>query len=241
LSDRPKALTQFARDLAPAKRRSLAEDVTERLRLAIVRGEFAPGQHLNETALAESLGTSRGPIREALVELERVGLLTIERHRGARISRLAQEDITEIYELRRALERLAMERAVLHATPEDFAAMDAIVAAMAEAVAAKNVFRTVELDIGFHDLVYRAARHSRLYASWSRLRPQIEFFLQNRARDPTDYLKIAVREHGALRDVIRTGPVDHALVMIDEHLRSAYERLSQLRHDPPVNDGGTIV
>ncbi len=228
MSDQPDPLKQFSRDLAPANRRSLAEDVVDRLRESIVRGEFGPGQHLSESALAEAFGTSRGPIREAFIELERAGLLTIERHRGARVSHLAQQDITEIYELRRALERLAMERAVSCATEEDFAAMDAVVAAMAEAVKAGDVHLVVELDIGFHDLVYRAARHARLYASWSNLRAQIEFFLQSRAKDTSGYLKIAVGEHAALRDVIRSGSVPDALAMIEEHLRSAYDRLSQI-------------
>jgi DNA-binding GntR family transcriptional regulator len=228
LSDQPDPLKQFSRDLAPANRRSLAEDVADRLRFSIVRGEFAPGEHLSETSLAEAFGVSRGPIREAFIELERAGLLTIERHRGARVSRLAQEDITEIYELRRALERLAMERAVRHADGDDFAAMDAVVAAMEEAVSAGDVHRVVELDIGFHDLVYRAARHARLYASWTNLRAQTEFFLQSRAKDTTGYLKIAVGEHAALRDIIRSKSTPGALAMIEQHLRSAYDRLSQI-------------
>ncbi len=228
MSDHAGPFKQFSRDLAPANRRSLAEDVAVRLRESIVRGEFAPGDHLSESALAEAFGVSRGPIREAFIELERAGLLTIERHRGARVSLLAQQDITEIYELRRALERLAMERAVQHASDEDFAAMDAVVEAMAQAVADGDVHQVVELDIGFHDLVYLAARHDRLYASWSNLRAQIEFFLHSRAKDTTGYLKIAVAEHAALRDVIRSKSTADALAMIEEHLRSAYDRLSQI-------------
>ncbi len=228
MGDLPHPLEKFTRDFEPAKRRSLADEVTDRLRLSIVRGEFAAGEHLSEAALAKALGTSRGPVREALVELERVGLLTLERHRGARIMTLTREDVTEIYELRRALERLAIERAVANAGPEDFAAMDAVIAEMAAAVADGDAFRVVELDIKFHDAMSRAARHSRLYSAWSRLRPQIDFFLHSRARDTASYFKIAVAEHTALRDIIRTGPPAGAIDMIDEHLRSAYDRLSQL-------------
>ena len=225
---KPDPLTEPFGDFALANRRSLADDVTERLRAAIVRGAFGPEQHLSEATLAEKFGVSRGPIREAFVELEREGLVKIERHRGARVTRLSQADIDEIYELRTALERLAMERATRHATDDDFAAMDDVIALMQRAVKAGDVHTTVELDVRFHDLVYRAARHARLYAAWSNLRPQIETFLHSRSMDTRDYLKKAVREHAELRDVIRSGSKRNAVAMINEHLRTAYERLSQL-------------
>jgi DNA-binding transcriptional regulator YhcF (GntR family) len=113
--------------LSLSNRRSLSDDVVDLLRAALVRGTFEPGQHLNEAGLAEKLGVSRGPIREAFVELQREGLLTLERHRGARVNRLSRTDIDEIYELRKALERLAVERAVRQATEDDFAAMSDVV------------------------------------------------------------------------------------------------------------------
>ncbi len=224
----PNPVKETMGDFAPANRRSLADDVTDRLRTAIVRGAFDPGQHLSEATLAEKFGVSRGPIREAFVELEREGLVKIERHRGARVTRLSQTDVDEIYELRTAIERLAMERAVRYATDEDFAAMDDVIELLRLAVKAGDVHGTVELDVRFHDLVYRAARHTRLYASWANLRPQIETFLHSRALDTRDYLKKAVREHAELRDVIRSRSKRNAIAMINEHLRSAYERLSQL-------------
>ncbi len=224
----PDPVRETLGDFAPANRRSLADDVTDRLRTAIVRGSFGPEQHLSEVALAEKFGVSRGPIREAFVELEREGLVKIERHRGARVTRLSQADIDEIYELRTALERLAMERAVRYATDDDFAAMDEVIELMRRAVKAGDAHGTVTLDVRFHDLVYRAARHTRLYASWSNLRPQIETFLHSRSMDTRDYLKKAVREHAELRDVIRSRSKRNAIAMINEHLRSAYERLSQL-------------
>jgi DNA-binding GntR family transcriptional regulator len=221
-------LDDHSGELAPTNRRSLSDDVADRLRSAIVLGNFEPGQHLSEAALAEKLGTSRGPIREALAALEREGLLTIERHRGARVMRLSQIDIDEIYELRHALERLAVERALRSATDDDFVAMETIVAELRAAVKARDVRAVVTLDVRFHDAIYRAANHARLYQAWSTLRPQIETFLHSRSLDTRDYLKKAVREHAELLDVIRSRSKRNAIAMIDDHLRSAYERLSQL-------------
>jgi DNA-binding GntR family transcriptional regulator len=214
--------------LTLSNRRSLSEDVVDLLRAALVRGAFEPGQHLNESGLAEKLGVSRGPIREAFVELEREGLLTLERHRGARVTRLSRSDIDEIYELRRALERLAVERAVRYATDDDYTALAAIVKELRSAVKAADLHGIASLDVRFHDAVYRAAHHSRLYLSWSTLRPQIETFLHSRSTDSTDYLDKAVREHTELLDVLRTRSKRNATRLFESHIRASYDRLSEL-------------
>jgi len=214
--------------LSLSNRRSLSDDVVDLLRAALVRGTFEPGQHLNEAGLAEKLGVSRGPIREAFVELQREGLLTLERHRGARVNRLSRTDIDEIYELRKALERLAVERAVRQATEDDFAAMSDVVTKLRAAVSATDLHAVVTLDVRFHDLIYVAAHHSRLYLSWSNLRPQIETFLHSRSTDTTDYLDKAVREHTELLDVLRSRSKRNATRLIDSHIRSSYDRLSEM-------------
>jgi DNA-binding GntR family transcriptional regulator len=214
--------------LTLSNRRSLSEDVVDLLRAALVRGAFEPGQHLNEASLAEKLGVSRGPIREAFVELEREGLLILERHRGARVTRLSQTDIDEIYELRKALERLAMERAVRHATEDDFAAFAEVIKELRVAVKDADLHRVVSLDVRFHDLIYVAAHHSRLYLSWSSLRPQIETFLHSRSIDTKDFLDKSVREHIELLDVLRSKSKRNATRLIDSHIRTSYERLSQM-------------
>jgi DNA-binding GntR family transcriptional regulator len=224
----PEPRDKLLEGLTLSNRRSLSEDVVDLLRAALVRGAFEPGEHLNESGLAEKLGVSRGPIREAFVELEREGLLTLERHRGARVTRLSLSDIDEIYELRKALERLAVERAVRHATDEDFAAMTDVVKRLRQAVKDVDLHEVVSLDVRFHDLIYFAAHHSRLYLSWSTLRPQIETFLHSRSTDTNDYLNKAVREHTELLDVLRTRSKRNATRLIDSHIRASYDRLSEL-------------
>ena len=227
MSEAREPLKELVGELDFSSRRSLAEDVVDRLRKMIVRGKFDGGQHLSEAVLAETFEVSRGPIREAFVALEREGLLKLERHRGARVTVLSQPDIDEIYTLRTSLERLAVERAARFATDEDFTAMDEAVDELRRAVKAGDVHRVVDLDVRFHDLIYQAAHHSRLYLAWSTLRPQIETFLHTRSADTRNYLTKAVREHAELRDVIRSKSKRNATAMIDAHLRSAYERLSK--------------
>lgn len=213
--------------LAPFVRRSLSDDVVDRLRRAIVRGTYVPGERLSETALAAAFDVSRGPIREALTVLEREGLLKLERHRGARVALLERSDVDDIYELRTALERLAFARAAKFAGDDDVAALEAIVGRIAQAVATRDVDGVVELDILFHDRVYRAAKHERLYASWSVLRPQIERLLFSRSIDQQNYFGRAVEEHVALLEAIRSHAIAEAVGLIEEHIQSAHQRLTQ--------------
>src|SRR5690349_583332 len=173
--------TMSLQPLTPAVKRSLADDVADRLRDAIFHGRFKPGEPLREEQLAVMLDVSRGPVREALVQLEREGLVIVRRHRGATVARLSRGDLEEVYSLRLALERLAVQRAARYATEQDFAALEAVLAdfdiALSHGPSEKEV---AKLDVHFHDLIYQAARHQRLYDCWANLKSQIYILLLSR-------------------------------------------------------------
>ena len=97
-------MTQRPLSLGVATRRVLADEVTDDLRDAIVSHELEPGRKLTEDELAAQLGVSRGPVREALMRLEREGLVVIERHRGATIASWNRQDIEEIYSFQNFIE-----------------------------------------------------------------------------------------------------------------------------------------
>jgi DNA-binding GntR family transcriptional regulator len=212
--------------LIPPLKRSLADDVVDRLRQAILNGTFKPGQPLREEQLAASLDVSRGPVREALVQLEREGLVIVRRHRGATVARLSRTDVEEVYSLRLALERLAMKQAVEHATEEDFAAMEGVLDAFRAAFARGPTEPVIaDLDVRFHDLIYHAAHHQRLYDCWSNLRAQIYIFLLSRNVANPDFRLITVQSHQDLLDVLRSRDEARAVHEIEAHLLGAYERV----------------
>jgi DNA-binding GntR family transcriptional regulator len=214
--------------LTPAVKRSLADDVTDRLRDAILFGGFKPGEPLREEQLAASLDVSRGPVREALVQLEREGLVIVRRHRGATVARLSRPDAEEVYSLRLALERLAVQRAVQTATDADFAAMEAVIAAFQAAFAREPTEQEIAgLDVRFHDLIYRAARHQRLYDCWANLRSQIFLFLLSRNIANPDFRVVTVQSHQDLLDALRSQDQARAAREIELHLLGAYERVMQ--------------
>src|SRR5690242_7991024 len=155
-------------------KRTLAEDVTDQIRDAIFRGHFAPGQRLSEEQLAKTLGVSRGPIREAFVRLEREGLIASQANRRSIVAQLSRRDLEEVYTIRLALERLAVQYAVHAATAEDFAAMEANTAALNGALARGITEQeAATLDVSFHDLLYQASRHRHVQQAWAAIRSQV--------------------------------------------------------------------
>ncbi|MET0295811.1 MAG: GntR family transcriptional regulator [Microbacterium sp.] len=211
--------------IRPARRTGLAEEVTSSIRQAIFDGVFAVGDRLGEVEIAQQLDVSRGPVREALVQLRNEGLVTIELHRGASVVRLGSDAIGELTSLRTALETFAIELAVERATDEDLAAMHAVTVEMESAIADGDLHRLSQLDIRFHDGIYSAARHERLTTAWHTIRSQMLLFLLTRAKANDDYLAISLAEHRELVDVIRRRDVDAARTMIAAHVRGAYDRL----------------
>lgn len=213
--------------LAPARKRTLAEDVTERLRDAILHGYFSPGQSVSEEQLARSLSVSRGPVRDALQQMEREGLVYTGPNGRATIARLSRNDLDEVYSLRVALEQLAMVQALYNAEPGDLEALDAVLAAMQDAVArGLTVQEAADLDIAFHDLLYRAAHHERLYDAWANLKSQVYVFLLSRnLADPDFKGQLTIQGHAQVLDALRGRDEAHALETIQEHLRAAYSRI----------------
>jgi DNA-binding GntR family transcriptional regulator len=218
--------------LALPENRSLAVDIAERLRAAILGGHFGPGERLREEALAKSMGVSRGPVREALVKLEREGLIVIRRNRGAAVAQLSREDLDEVYTLRVAIERLAVQRAVAVGDEQILARMqdvvDEIAAALARGISEQEA---AELDLRFHDLIYQAANHRRLVECWMTLRPQIYIVFLNRNVANPDFREYVVTSHQEILDAIRSRDEALAVSLTEGHLRGSYERIV-MSHDP---------
>jgi DNA-binding GntR family transcriptional regulator len=212
---------------SPPSRVSLAELIVAQLRGAIFTGQFEPGEQLRAAPLAESLGVSIGPIREALAQLEREGLVVMRPSRTAVVARLTREDFEEVYSLRLALERLAMQYTIRNATPADLDEMMAVVNLMIrrvnEGITEKEA---ADLDMHFHDLLYRASRHTRLQSCWTNLRPQIYVFLLSRNVAHPDFRSQMVG-HRDIVEAIRDGDEHDAVQCIENHIRTAYERISK--------------
>ena len=195
------------------------------IRQSILSGRARPGAVLLETELAEQLGVSRGPVRDALALLQREGLVFSPPNKRARVVVLGLRDGEELYSLRRAMERLAAERAASNVTDADLQAMNKLLVRMDGALERRDLLELSHLDVGFHDRVYQASRHDRLYRAWADLRSQVTLFLISRNTAAVTSREIVVGEHEALLRALTARNADLLVRLTEEHLLSAYERL----------------
>jgi DNA-binding GntR family transcriptional regulator len=218
--------------LTPPLKRTLADEISDRLREAILHGQFIPGQRLGEEYLAATLEVSRGPVREALALLERENLVVVRRNRGAIVAHLTRQDLDEVYSLRLAVEQLAVRWAVERATEEDLEAVRSVLDEFQEALAGTiGEHDAAELDVRYHDAVYRAAHHQRLYATWTSLRAQVQVFLLRRNIANPDWRAMMVGGHQEILDALRARDPAAAEARIVAHVGAAYDRIRASFHD----------
>ncbi|WIX99103.1 GntR family transcriptional regulator [Amycolatopsis mongoliensis] len=208
--------------VAPARRRGLADEVADRIRDAIFDGVYAPGSPLREVELAEALGVSRGPVREALLKLDREGLVRSEWHRGTTVTSLSEVDVAELDSLRAALEQLAVGLVVDRAP-----GLEEVDAAVTRMERAADEHEMVRCDLEFHDAIYRAAGHRRLGEAWQAIRSQVHLFLLTRIGVETDgYLAGIPAEHRQLADALRARDREAALELFATHRKHAFDILA---------------
>jgi DNA-binding GntR family transcriptional regulator len=210
--------------MAPARRRGLVEEVADRIREAIFSGVYAPGAQLREVEFAQELEVSRGPVREALLRLEREGLVRSAWHRGTTVTTLSTQDVAELYSLRGALEHLAVQQVVAYASDEDIVAIEQVVERMERA---EDEHEMVRCDIEFHDAVYAAAGHVRLREAWQAIRSQVHLFLLTRIGVSSEgYLPQISGEHRELAAVLHARDTETALEYFAAHRRHAFDVLT---------------
>lgn len=163
-----------ATGLHAIRRSTLADEVAAQVRQAIISGQIPEGSAVSEPQLAEQLHVSRVPVREALVELEHDGVVLFD-HRGrCQVRQFTKSDVEEVLSLRLTLEVMSARLAAKNLTPADAAALKANMQALENEPDVANMSR---LDVAFHDLIMRAARHERLLRCWQTVRTQFELLL----------------------------------------------------------------
>lgn len=207
-------------NLEPAHCQALWEAAYQSLRGAIVRGDLAPGERLAEQQLAEELGASRTPVREALRRLALEGFVVLIPRRGAYVAELSFKDMNDVFELRTALEGLAAALAAERITEEEVAALEQAVADLAEAAARGDGEQVVSIDTDFHGRIYTASRNRRLMQIVANLSDQIQSFRMRSLAAP-GRLKDTLSEHRRLVAAIARRDAGQARKLAEEHIRSA--------------------
>lgn len=215
------------RRLSPIKLDSykpLREVVSEALREAIVSGILKPGERLMEIQLAEELGVSRTPIREAIRRLELEGFLVMVPRRGTYVADLSIKDINEVFEIRTALDVLAAGLAAERITEEELEDMERLLVQIGEFIEAGDAERIVEADGQFHDILYQASRNDRLVGIISNLREQFTRFRSISMAYP-GRIKNTLDEHRRLVEAIAQRNPELAQQCAREHMENAEQTL----------------
>ena len=213
-------------DLVTVVQRTLSDAAAERLRAAIKHGSLVPGMRLVERDLAQRLGVSRIPIREAIQRLVEEGLVTKLAHRGTFVTMLSRNELEEISSLRIVLERFVVARAIERWSPEQEAQLRVIVKDMYAAATAANVQLLSERDAQFHHTLWALADHSMLLEVVSGLRSRISRFLSEATSTlPASELTSHATAHDQLIDILSSGDLARAQAAITTHIVDAKQRI----------------
>jgi DNA-binding GntR family transcriptional regulator len=213
-------------NLAPVEQRTLSDEAAHRLRSAIRDGVLSPGIRLVERDLAERLGMSRIPVREAIQRLVEEGLVQKAPHRGTFVYAPTQQEIEEISSLRVVLECFVAERVVAHWTPELESELRGVVQLMRTAANRGDWQQIHEWDYQFHSILWEVANHALLLEVVSGLRTRINRFLFEAAGLlPTTNLEAHINTHDDLIDVLKAGNVANAQREMTRHVLAATTRI----------------
>jgi DNA-binding GntR family transcriptional regulator len=193
------------------------QQVIEAVRTAIISGRFAPGDRLIESALSAEFGTSRGPVREALRQLENEGLVMSFPYRGAVVLGVSDEEVHEVLiPIRLTLERYSFSLAIETMSDDDFAELAKQIWLMEQAGKANDLVKLVEADLGFHEIVISASGQLHTMQIWRTIWPRIRayFYRYERARN----FEATVEEHRVLLAALQTRDVAIVLAELERHI-----------------------
>ena len=202
----------------------LRDVVFNTLRKAILKGELKPGERLMEIALAERLGVSRTPVREAMRKLELEGLVVMIPRRGAQVANITEKDLNDVLEVRMALENLSIENACKKMTEEQLAELKRAAKVFEATMEEGNLVKLAEADVAFHEVIYQSSDTRRLNQVLNNLREQIyryrvEYLKEEETR------KLLVKEHDEIYEAIRNRDVKTAQEISYQHIENQREAI----------------
>ena len=205
----------------------LRDVVFNTLRDAILTGKLVPGERLMENQLAEKLGVSRTPVREALRMLELENLVELVPRKGAQVLDMSEKDITNILEVRSALEGLATSLACKKMTKEDLQQLKNMEVDFEKAVADNDVDHFVDIDEDFHDLIFAATENDKLINIFRNLRIQLYGYRMAQAKNNETSMSTIVAHHRSIIRAIENHDAEEGASIAQGHIK--YQTESILR------------
>ena len=209
-------------DTAPIERSVLSDRVKDHLLQAILTGEYAPGARIVETRVARDLGVSQAPVREALRDLEALGVVEINAFRGARVRHPSAAELLEAYAIRAELESMAARLALPRLTDADMAVLRDCLREMRDAAAAGDAHASAVADVRFHALVVERSGNRTLERVWRHLEPLSRTYITIVL--PGADLQVVADLHAPILAALEHGDPDEAAATYHEHFEAAGRR-----------------
>ena len=210
----------------PFTRSNLREQIKDVILQRIVAGEYSPGARLVETRIAQELGVSQAPVREALRDLEQLGCIVHEPFRGCSVRAFSAEDLLEAFPVRAALEALAARLAAERITEDELLHLAELLDRMRGAAQRGDAHDQSQANASFHATIVHAARNATLERQWSFLEPYSRTYLTV-SQPGTDLLAMSER-HVPILEALRARDAEAAAAAMHQHLMDAAELLKEL-------------
>lgn len=203
--------------LVLAERRSLRDDVREAIVNAVISGEFAPGERIVETRVARQLGVSQTTVREALREIEHMGMAVSVPNRGVLVRPITRRDVVEMYEMRALCEGHAARLAVQHLDEASLSELERLLEEMIRLGDEEKTREMIAVDVEFHRFLMRLADHTLLSRLWSVVHPHLWTYTAVQGILGL-HPGIVARRHLAIIEALRSGDPDRAEQAMRTHL-----------------------
>jgi DNA-binding GntR family transcriptional regulator len=213
----------------PARLKPLAVQVYEQLRTAIIREELAPGARLIELDLAAQLGTSQGPVREALQRLEREGLVRRQAHSATFVTEVSDEEMYELFSIRSLIECFAVKRALPHMNPDRCNELDALIDRMRAAGETNDMLAFTEHDMLFHRLIIQWSGSYALLRAWDPLYSQIQRFVIHTHNRYFEGIREIADTHLPLVEALRSGDLARSQREVHDHVMLIWSMMESSR------------
>ena len=219
--------------IAMLQSNSLPALVQRELERMIVAGDLPAGAKLNEVTIADLLGVSRGPVREAFRALEESGLVRLEKNRGVFVRQIAVEEADEIYELRAVLDEFAGRRVAQKVAPGELKKLRVLVDRMDRAAVRNDVDAYHVANLEFHDTLVVLAGNGKLLVTYRRLVNELHLY-RRATLAQAGALPLSAREHHDILDKIAAGQAAAAGHALHEHVMGSRERMHRARRVQPA-------
>lgn len=195
----------------------LRDVVFKTLRQGILTGELKPGERLMEIHLANKLGVSRTPIREAIRKLELEGLVTMIPRKGAEVAQITVKSLQDVLEVRKALDVLAIELACDRITEEEIEALRRASIHFEQMVKTKEATKIARADVELHDIITKSARNDKLVQMLNKLAEQMYRYRFEHIKDPASHERL-IKEHHKILESLENRDKSTAAQAAKEHI-----------------------